>query len=82
VPHAGKGLLLEGLTLVINLAFRDLGLHRLEANVQSGNRRSLALVKGLGFRREGTARGYLKIGNRWRDHERWALLKDDSQAGC
>jgi RimJ/RimL family protein N-acetyltransferase len=22
-------------------------------------------------------RGYLKIGNRWRDHERWALLKEE-----
>jgi ribosomal-protein-alanine N-acetyltransferase len=79
VPYAGRGLMLEGLTLVVGLAFRDLGLHRLEANVQTGNRRSLALIKGSGFRREGTVRGYLKIGNRWRDHERWALLKDDRQ---
>ena len=39
--------------------------------------RSIALVRGLGFRREGKARGFLKIGNRWRDHERWALLKED-----
>ena len=54
---------------------RELGLHRLEANVQPGNRRSIALVEGLGFRREGKVRGFLKIGNRWRDHERWALLK-------
>jgi ribosomal-protein-alanine N-acetyltransferase len=77
VPHAGKGLMCEGLKLVIERAFGELGLHRLEANIQSANRRSVALVKGLEFRREGTARGYLKIGNRWRDHERWALLKDD-----
>jgi ribosomal-protein-alanine N-acetyltransferase len=77
VPYAGKGLMLEGLKLVIELAFRELGLHRLEANVQTANRRSLALARALEFRREGIARGYLKIGNRWRDHERWALLKDD-----
>jgi len=67
----------EGLTLAIGVAFRALGLHRLEANVQPGNRRSIALLEGLGFAREETARGYLKIGNRWRDHERWALLKED-----
>lgn len=79
VPHAGMGLMREGLCLVIERAFRELGLHRLEANVQPGNRRSIALVKGLEFRREGTARGFLKIGNRWRDHERWALLKGDSR---
>jgi ribosomal-protein-alanine N-acetyltransferase len=77
VPHAGNGLMREGLDVVIGRAFRELGLHRLEANIQAGNRRSIALVEGLGFTREGNARGFLKIGNRWRDHERWALLKED-----
>jgi ribosomal-protein-alanine N-acetyltransferase len=77
VPHAGNGLMREGLVLVIACAFRELGLHRLEANIQHSNRRSIALVEGLGFRREGKARGFLKIGNRWRDHERWALLKEE-----
>jgi ribosomal-protein-alanine N-acetyltransferase len=77
LPHAGNGLMREGLALVIACAFRELGLHRLEANIQPGNRRSIALVEKLGFQREGKARGYLKIGNRWRDHERWALLKEE-----
>ena len=70
LPHAGRGLMRQGLTLVIARAFRELGLHRLEANIQPDNRRSIALVEGLGFRREGKARGFLKIGSRWRDHER------------
>ena len=77
LPHAGFGFMREGLRLVIGRAFREVGLHRLEANIQSGNRRSIALVEGLGFTREGNARGFLKIGNRWRDHERWALLKEE-----
>ena len=77
VPHAGNGLMFEALALVISRAFRELGLHRLEANIQPGNRRSIELVAGLGFKREGKARGFLKIGNRWRDHERWALLKEE-----
>ena len=47
VPHAGKGCMREGLVLVIERAFRELGLHRLEANIQLGNRRSIALVEGL-----------------------------------
>jgi ribosomal-protein-alanine N-acetyltransferase len=80
VPHAGKGLMREALELVVRLAFRELGLHRLEANVQPANRRSIALLEGLGFKREGTARGFLKIGNRWRDHERWALLAEEWRA--
>jgi [ribosomal protein S5]-alanine N-acetyltransferase len=76
-PSAGTGLMRAGLKLVVHAAFRDLELHRLEANIQRANVRSIALVEGLGFKREGTARGFLKIGNRWRDHERWALLKNE-----
>lgn len=76
-PHVGKGLMREGLELVIARAFRALGLHRLEANVQPANRRSIALVRGLGFKREGLARRYLKIGGRWQDHERWSILKEE-----
>jgi ribosomal-protein-alanine N-acetyltransferase len=77
VPHAGNGLMREGLVQVVNLSFLDLGLHRLEASIQPNNHRSVGLVLGLGFQHEGTARGFLKIGGRWRDHEQWALLKSD-----
>ena len=72
-PHAGRGHLRAGLTEVIRLAFREHKLHRLEANVQPDNHRSIALVRGLGFAREGYSPRYLKIAGRWRDHERWAL---------
>ena len=73
-PHAGRGLMREGLALVIAQAFRRLRLHRLEANIQPANRPSIRLVRRLGFRREGYSPGYLKIAGRWRDHERWAIL--------
>ena len=52
-------------------------LHRVEANIQPENEASIALVQGLGFRQEGYSPRYLKIGGRWRDHERWALLAED-----
>jgi ribosomal-protein-alanine N-acetyltransferase len=80
VPHAGRGYMRAGLSEVLRLAFRDYGLHRLEANIQPGNVGSIALVSGLGFRHEGYSRRYLKLGGRWRDHERWALTIEDWKA--
>lgn len=77
VPHAGRGYMTEGLTLALRWAFRGLRLHRVEANIQPGNQPSRALVRGLGFRREGFSRRYLKVADRWRDHERWALVAED-----
>jgi ribosomal-protein-alanine N-acetyltransferase len=67
----------EGITLVIAHAFNDLKLHRLEANIQPANLRSKGIVKSLGFEQEGFSKRYLKIGGRWRDHERWALLAEE-----
>lgn len=69
-----RGLMGEGLRAVARHAFRTLKLHRLEANIQPGNLASIALVRACGFSREGFSPRYLKIGGRWRDHERWALL--------
>jgi len=77
VPYAGHGLMKAGLAQVITHAFSTMKLHRLEANIQPGNQPSKALVKKLGFRREGFSPRYLKINGRWRDHERWAILSED-----
>lgn len=72
--HERQGLMREGLQAVIRHAFKSLKLHRLEANIQPGNAASIALVKSCGFAIEGYSPRYLKIGGRWRDHERWAIL--------
>lgn len=74
---ARQGYMREGIELVLRIAFTQLRLHRLEANIQPGNQASIALAQGAGFQREGFSPRYLKIGGRWRDHERWALLADD-----
>ncbi len=77
--HAGKGYMREGLTHVKEHAFRELGLHRLEANIQPGNGASIRLVRSCGFEREGISRQFLYIDGAWRDHERWTAV--DNRVG-
>lgn len=74
-PHVGTGLMTEAVSLAIRHAFEDLALHRLEANIQPDNHRSIALAKRCGFQLEGFSPDYLYIGGAWRDHERWAITR-------
>lgn len=76
LPYAGQGLMWQGLQQVMRHCFMDLRLHRLEANIQPENARSIALVKALGFAKEGYSPRYLKISGKWRDHERWAIRRE------
>ena len=74
--HEGRGYMREGLGLILDDAFGRLGLHRIEANIQPGNEASIALVRRLGFVREGYSEAYLEVAGRWRDHERWAIRSE------
>lgn len=75
--YAGKGYMTAGLKLILQKVFNEIELHRLEANIQPENIRSINLVKNNGFRKEGYSPHYLKINEEWRDHERWAMTRED-----
>jgi ribosomal-protein-alanine N-acetyltransferase len=74
--YAGQGYMTEAMRLLLREAFTTVGLHRLEANIQPGNQASIALAKRCGFELEGFSPRYLKVGGRWRDHERWAIREE------
>ncbi|MBV1858477.1 MAG: GNAT family N-acetyltransferase [Nannocystaceae bacterium] len=80
--HQRRGLMTEALALGLRHAFEGMGLHRIEANLQPGNRASRALVCKLGFVQEGYSERYLRVDGEWRDHERWAITVERWRQAC
>jgi len=78
--YARQGYMTESLRVLLSFAFRELGLHRIEAACLPGNEASQALLRRLGFQSEGVARQYLRINGDWRDHLLFARLADDPVA--
>ena len=72
-----KGYMTEALRKVISIAFEEMNLHRLEANIMPCNLASLSLVKKLGFHEEGLAIQYSKVNGKWEDHLHWVLLNKE-----
>jgi ribosomal-protein-alanine N-acetyltransferase len=76
-PYERHGNVREGMIAVLARAFGEHELHRVEANIQPANERSIRLIRSLGFRLEGHSPRYLKIGEEWRDHDRYAMTVED-----
>jgi [ribosomal protein S5]-alanine N-acetyltransferase len=64
----GRGLATAAVGEAADVAFGELGLHRLEAGTLVDNVPSQRVLKKNGFEPIGLARGYLRIAGEWRDH--------------
>ncbi|MEV6951631.1 GNAT family protein [Streptomyces sp. NPDC051183] len=74
---AGRGLVTKACRILIDWAFRDRGMHRVEWHAASENKKSLAVAARLGMTREGVMRqNDLHHGVR-QDTEIWAVLADE-----
>ena len=64
----GRGLASAAVGDVIEFAFGEAGLHRLEAGTLLHNHASQRVLEKNGFERFGLARRFLLIAGEWRDH--------------
>lgn len=74
---AGQMVVPTGVALVGDHLFGRVGLHRMEINIRPENTASIAVVRKLGFRSEGSRPHYLHIDGAWRDHLSFALTVED-----
>ncbi len=79
-PFARQGFMRAGLELLLGHAFESGRVHRLEALILQTNEASRRLASRVGFRLEGVARRLIWTHGKWRDHERWALTREDWRA--
>ncbi len=75
--HWRQGFGKEFLRAAMDIAFRDLKLHRLHAPISPKNVRSKKLAKSLKFRNEGLCRRYLLIDGVWTDHCIFAITAEE-----
>lgn len=71
----GQGIGGEALRLVLDFAFNELNLHRVQLTVFDYNDRAIALYEKLGFRREGVYREFLHREDRRHDMYLYGLLR-------
>ena len=78
---AGLGITTIAVALASDYMFNIVGLHRLEIDIRPENAASLRVVEKLGFRFEGTKKGFIHINNAWRDHSVFALINGEQPRG-
>jgi ribosomal-protein-serine acetyltransferase len=65
--HRGRGLMTRAVQALVEHAFGEMGLHRVEIRAAEENRRSRAIPERLGFEHEGVLREAERVGGRYHD---------------
>jgi ribosomal-protein-alanine N-acetyltransferase len=73
----GQGIMTEALKALLNFGFEKMGLNRIQAVIDSKNKRSIKLVRGLGFTKEGVLRQRSYFNGQFRDDVIFSLLKEE-----
>lgn len=73
----GQGIAAVAVEALVDFAFRELALHRLELHIATDNHASHRVAQKLGFQREGVARDAEFIDGEFRDHAQYSLLRTE-----
>jgi RimJ/RimL family protein N-acetyltransferase len=75
----GRGYMAEILPCLLRFAFTDLALHRITADVDPRNERSIRILERLGFRREGYLREHWLVQGEAQDAVLYGLLRSEAE---
>ena len=75
--YINRGYMTMAVKLMVDFAFHEIGLHRIEGNIMPGNVRSRRDVETCGFVCEGISEKYLKINGVWEDHVHMVILNEE-----
>ncbi|MDB2387442.1 GNAT family N-acetyltransferase [Shewanella sp.] len=75
--HQGKGIVSRSVTKLIDLAFNQLQMEKVEAFVAIENQASRSVCERLGFKLEGVITRAEQLNGRMYDHAAYALRKSD-----
>ncbi|WP_374074069.1 GNAT family N-acetyltransferase [Bdellovibrio bacteriovorus] len=73
----GNGYAQEACKAAINIAFKDLKLHRVEAGIAPANKKSIKTAKAIGLRKEGLSKKRVLVHKKWVDLVLYAGTKED-----
>jgi RimJ/RimL family protein N-acetyltransferase len=71
---AGRGLITKASRIILDWAFHERGMHRVEWRVSSANNKSIAVAERLGMTRDGVLRGNYPHRGVRQDTEVWSVL--------
>lgn len=77
VGHLGHGHATRAVGLALSYAFDELGLHRVQAETLPDNVASQKVPRSARFSLFGSAPGYLRINDAWRDHVLFQRLNEE-----
>ncbi len=75
--ETGNGYMTEAVCQMLNIAFDDLCLHRVEASIIPTNTASRKVLQKAGFKYIGLSNAYLKINGEWKPHEIYEYIANN-----